>query len=59
MVGKKKKKEKKKNKDGENEKAEEGTRSSEKMAFDRQNPIQRWDSSQIENEEEEESWQEG
>ena len=41
-----------------NEKAEEGSRSSEKMAFDRQNPIQRWDSSQIENEEEE-SWQEG
>ena len=29
------------------------------MAFERQNPIQRWDSSQIESEEEEESWQEG
>ena len=27
------------------------------MAFERQNPIQRWDSSRIENEEEEESWQ--
>ena len=29
------------------------------MAFGGQNPIQRWDSSQIENEEEEECWQDG
>ena len=35
-------------------------RSSQKIAFERQNPKQRWDSSQIENEaEEQESWQEG
>ena len=41
-------------------KIEEGIRSSRRMAFERQNPIQRWDSSQIESEEEEEeSWQEG
>ena len=56
----KKEEEKKKNKDWENEKIEEGIRSSQKMSFERQNLIQRWDSSQIENEEEgEESWQEG
>ena len=45
-----------------NETIEEGIRSSQRMAFKRQNPIQRWDSSQTENEEEEkeeESWQEG
>ena len=45
-----------------NEKIEEGIRSSQRMSFERQNPRQRWDSSQIENEkeeEEEESWQEG
>ena len=36
----------------------EGIRSSQRMAFERQNSIQRWDSSQIENEEEE-GWQEG
>ena len=29
------------------------------MVFGGQNPIRRWDSSQIENEEEEESWKEG
>ena len=36
---------------------EEGVRSSQKTAFETQNPTQRWDTSQIENEEEE-SWQE-
>ena len=42
----------------EEEKIEEGIRSCQKMAFERQNSIQRWDCSQIENEEEE-SWKEG
>ena len=43
-----------------NEKIEEGIRSSQRMALEGQNLIQRWDCSQIENEEEEEeSWQEG
>ena len=42
-----------------NEKIEEGIRSSQRMALKGQNTIQRWDSSQIENEEEEEGWQEG
>ena len=56
---------------GENETIEEVIRSSQRrMALEEcckserkrtegQNPIQRWDCSQIENEEEEESWQEG
>ena len=37
-----------------NEKIEEGIGSSQKMAFERQNPRQRWDCSQIEIEEKEE-----
>ena len=43
----------------ENENIEEGIRSSQRMALEGQNPIRRWDCSQIENEDEEESWQEG
>ena len=53
-----------------NETIEEVIKSSQRMAFEEcciserkwtegPNPIQRWDCSQIENEEEEESWQEG
>ena len=41
------------------EKIKEGIRSSQSMALEGQNHIQRWDCSQIENEEEGESWQEG
>ena len=44
-----------------NEKIEKGIRSPHRMVFKGQHPIQKCDSSQIENEEEEEeeSWQEG
>ena len=44
---------------GKNEKIEEVIGGSQRMALEGQNPVQRWSSSQIENEEEEESWQEG
>ena len=54
---KKEKKAKKANKGRKHEKIE-GIRSSQRMAFERQNPIRRWDCLQIEIEEEE-SWQEG
>ena len=57
-VGKKEKKTKKANKGRRKMRIEEGIRSSQRMAFERQNPTQRWDRSQIENEEEESS-QEG
>ena len=50
-VGKKEKKAKYEQRKEKHEKIVEGIRSSQKMAFERQKPIERWDSSQIENEE--------